>query len=144
LENPPSNPWRCWRPAPHTEFSAEVLHPETGLWTAIVVPRDIGGSNTKYTLTVDVRTVNSDRADAEISAANAAVIASLNHYPLLYVNADSIPAATASAFTTLGVTKVIFVERGEIGAAVRASLPTVEKDLKTQQEIVDEIKSYPA
>ena len=40
LENPPYNPWRIWHPAPHTEYSAEVLHPETGTWTAIVVPRD--------------------------------------------------------------------------------------------------------
>jgi hypothetical protein len=143
LENPAYNPWRCWHPAAHTEYSAEVLHPETGLWTAIVVPRDANGSNVKYTLTVDVRTVNSDRADATISAANAAVIASLNHYPLLYVNTDSVPAATASAFTALGVTKTIFVERGEIGSSVRSKLPTVEKDLKTMQEIVDEIKSYP-
>jgi hypothetical protein len=144
LENPPYNPWRIWHPAPHTEYSAEVLHPEKGIWTAIIVPRDADGSNVKYTLTVDMRTVSDDRADATISAANAAVIASLNHMPLLYVNKDSIPAATASAFTTLGVTKVIFVERGEIGADVRADLPTVEKDLKTMQEIVDEIKSYPA
>jgi hypothetical protein len=143
LENPAYNPWRCWHPAPHTEYSAEVLHPETGTWTAIVVPRDANGSNVKYTLNVDVRTVNPDRADATISAANAAVIASLNHLPLLYVTKDSIPAATASAFTTLGVTKVIFVERGGIGAAI-SGLPTIEKDLKTMQEIVDEIKSYPA
>jgi len=35
---------------------------------------------------------------------------------------------------------VIFVERGQIGAGVRASLPTIEKDLTTMQEIVDEIK----
>ena len=144
LENPAYNPWRNWHPAPHTEYSAEVLHPETGTWTAIVVPRDANGSNYKYTLNVDVRTVNQDRADATISAANAAVIASLNHMPLLYVTEDSVPAATASAFTTLGVTNVIFVERGEIGAAVRSSLPTIQKDLKTMQEIVDEIKSYPA
>ena len=101
------------------------------------------GSNVKYTLNVDVRTVNQDRADATISAANAAVIASVNHLPLLYVTQDSIPAATASAFTALGITKVIFVERGEIGAAVRDDLPTVQKDLKTMQEIVNEIKSYP-
>jgi hypothetical protein len=144
LENPAYNPWRNWHPAAHTEYTAEVLHPETGTWTAIVVPRDANGSNVKYTLNVDVRTVSQDRADATISAANAAVIASLNHMPLLYVTADSVPAATASAFTALGVTKVIFVERGEIGSAVRSSLPTIEKDLKTMQEIVDEIKSYPA
>jgi hypothetical protein len=144
LENPAVNPWRCWNPAPHTEFSAEVLHPEKGTWTAIVVPRNADGSDVKYTLTTTVRTVNPDRADATISAANAAVIASLNHMPLLYVTKDSVPAATQSAFTSLGVTNVIFVERGEIGAGVRSQLPTVEKDLKTMQDIVNEIKSYPA
>ena len=144
FENPEYNPWRQWQPAPHTEFSAEVLHPEKGTWTAIVVPRDTDGPNLKYTLTVDVRTVSEDRADAEISAANAAVIASLNHLPLLYVTPDTVPTATASAFSALGVTNVIFVERGEIGADVRSKLPTVTKDLKTMQDIVDEIKSYPA
>jgi len=141
LENPTENPWRTWHPAPHTEFSAEVLHPERGLWTAIVVPRDANGSNVKYTLTVDVKTVNPDRADATVSAANAAVIASLNHYPLLFVNEDSVPEATANAFTSLGVTKIIFVERGEIGKDVRSKLPLIERDLKTMQAIVNEIKN---
>ncbi len=144
LENPLVNPWRSWNPAPHTEFSAEVLHPEKGSWTVVVVPRNTEGSNLKYTLTTTVRTVNSDRADAEMSAANAAVIASLHHYPLLYVTDSSVPAATATAFTHLGVNKVIFVERNNIGSAVRASLPTIEKDLTTMQAIVDEIKSSPA
>jgi hypothetical protein len=144
LENPPENPWRYWNPEPHTEYPVEVLHPETGIWTAIVVPRNANGSNVKYSLNVDVRTVNPDRADAEISAANAAVIASLNHLPLLYVTEDSVPAATEDAFTELGVTNVIFVERGEIGANVRNDLPTIDKDLKTMQDIVDEIKSYSA
>jgi hypothetical protein len=144
LENPPVNPWRCWNPAPHTEFTAQVLHPETGRWTAIVVPRNANGSNFKYTLTVTVRSVSADRADATMSAANAAVIASANHYPLLYVTKTSVPSATAAAFSTLGVTKVIFVERNGIGSAVKASLPTVTKDLTTTQAIVDEIKSYAA
>jgi len=143
LENPPVNPWRNWNPGPHTEFTAEVLHPEAGIWTVIVVPRNAEGPNIQYTLTTTVRTVNPDRADATISAANAAVIASLNHYPLLYVTQDAVPTATAGAFTALGVEKVIFVERGGIGANVRDKLPTPEKDLQTMQEIVDEIKSYP-
>ncbi|MBN1861653.1 MAG: PPC domain-containing protein [Candidatus Thermoplasmatota archaeon] len=142
FENPAVNPWRTWNPAPHTEFTAEVLHPQKGIWTAIVVPRNAEGANVKYTLTTTIRTVSADRADATISAANAAVIASMNHFPLLYVTKDSVPAATQSAFTTLGVTKVIFVERNSIGDGVRSKLPTVEKDLKTMQEIVDEIKSY--
>jgi hypothetical protein len=144
LSNPSDNPWRTWHPAPHTEFSAEVLHPETGLWTAIVVPREANGSNVRYTLTVDVKTVNPNRADAVISAANAAVIASLHHYPLLYVNKDTVPDTTANAFSTLGVTKVIFVERGEIGMEVRSKLPFVEKDLTTMLAIIDEIKSHPS
>ncbi len=142
LENPAVNPWRTWNPAPHTEFSAEVLHPEKGTWTVIVVPRNPEGSNVKYTLETTVRTVNPDRADATISAANAAVIASLNHYPLLYVEKSSVPTATADAFTHLGVTKVIFVERNNIGSAVRGSL-SIDKDLTTMKAIVDEIKSYP-
>ena len=140
--NPASNPWREWNPAPHTEFTAEVLHPQTGTWTAIVVPKNPTGSNVKYTLTTTVRTVNSDRNDATMSAANAAVIASQIHAPLLYVTKTSVPAATASAFTALGVTNVIFVERGEIGSGVRSSLPTITKDLKTTQDIVDAIKGY--
>ena len=145
LENPTVNPWRSWNVAPHTEFSAQVLHAEKGRWTAIVVPRYAGGSNVKYTLTTTVRTVNPDRADATISAANAAVIASLNHLPLLYVTQSSVPAATADAFSQLGVTEVIFVERNDIGSAVRGSLPIESgKDLTTMQTIVDEIKSSSA
>jgi hypothetical protein len=73
------------------------------------------------------------------------VIASLNHLPLLYVTKNSVPAATTDAFTKLGVTQVIFVERNNIGSAVRASLPIESgKDLTTMQAIVDEIKSSSA
>jgi hypothetical protein len=146
LENPQVNPWRSWNVDPHTEFSVQVLHAEKGRWTAIVVPRyPTTGANVKYTLTTTVRTVNPDRADATISAANAAVIASLNHLPLLYVTQSSVPAATTDALTTLGVTEVIFVERNDIGSAVRSSLPIASgKDLTTMQAIVDEIKSSSA
>lgn len=145
LENPVVNPWRCWNPDPHTEFTAEVLHPEAGWWTVIVVPRYAAGTEKiRYTLTVDQRTVNEKRADAEISAANAAVIASLNHAPLLYVTENTIPAATTAAFTNLGVNKVIFVERGDIGQINFPSGMTVEADLTTMEQIVDHIKSYDA
>jgi hypothetical protein len=144
MNNPAVNPWRTWNPAPHTEFSAEVLHPEKGLWTAIVVPREANGSNVRYTITAKVRNVNPDRADATISAANAAVIASVNHLPLLYVTKTSVPAATQSAFSALGVNTVIFVESNGIGKDVRASLPPIQEDLMTMKDIVDEIKSSPA
>ncbi len=145
LENPAVNPWRCWNPDPHTEFTAEVLHPEAGWWTVLVVPRyATGAEKIRYTLTVDQRTVNEKRADAEVSAANAAVIASLNHAPLLYVTENSIPAATTAAFTNLGVNKVIFVERGDIGQITFPSGVTVQADLTTMEQIVDHIKNYDA
>ncbi|UCD13573.1 MAG: hypothetical protein JSW60_08455 [Thermoplasmatales archaeon] len=143
FENPPQNPWRCWNPGPHTEFSAEVLHPEKGKWTVIVVPRDAQGSNKiEYTVTGELRKINPDRADAAVSAANAAVIASLEHAPLLYVKKDSVPTQTSDAFTSLGVTKVIFVERNDIGKDVVGSLPTKEADLTDMGQIVDYIKDY--
>jgi hypothetical protein len=59
----------------------------------------------------------------------------------LYVTEDSIPSETQSALTALGVTKVIFVERGGIGSGV-SGLPTLEADLTTMQEIIDYIKDY--
>jgi len=137
--------WRSWDPEPHTEFSAEVLHPEKGMWTAIVVPRNAEGSSSiKYTITGTVKKLNSKGTNAAISAANAAVIASQKHLPLLYVTEDNVPAETTSAFTALDVTKVIFVERNNIGSGVRNKLPTIEADLKTMQEIVDYIKADPA
>jgi len=143
LENPTNNPWRCWNPESHTEFSAEVLHPEEGWWTVIVVPRyAVGVEKIRYTVTVDQRTVNAKRADAEVSAANAAVIASLHHAPLLYVSEDAIPSVTATAFTALGVNTVIFVERGDIGKVSFPAGITVQADLTDMQDIIDHIKTY--
>ena len=142
FENPAFNPWRTWNPEPHTEFAAEVLHPEKGLWTVIVVPRYAEGDDITYTVTGEVAYTNQDRADAAISAANAAVIASQEHAPLLYVKEDSIPTVTQDCFDNLGVQNVIFVERGGIGSAVKSDLPTVDADLTTMQEIVDYIKAY--
>jgi len=135
-------PWRTWDPDPHTEFSAEVLHPEKGIWTAIVVPRSAEGPDITYDILGEVTITNPDRADAAISAANAAVIASQEHAPLLYVTADGVPAETTAAFNALGVDSVVFVERGGIGSGVKGSLPTVDTDLTTMKEIVDHIKAY--
>lgn len=138
-------PFRGWNPAPHTEFTAEVLHPETGWWTAIVVPRNAeGAASVQYTITVEQKDLNEKRVNAAISAANAAVIASLEHAPLLFVTEDEVPTVTENALTTLGVNHVIFVERGEIGSAVRADLPTIDADLTTMKDIVDYIKEYDA
>ena len=60
LENPPDNPWRTWDPEPHTSYSVEVLHPEQGRWTAIVVPRyKTGGDDIQYTISGKIREINS-------------------------------------------------------------------------------------
>jgi len=142
LEQPAYNPWREWDPEPHTEYSAEVLHPETGQWTVIVVPRYETGPDYTYTITGEITHINPDRASAAVSAANGAVIASQEHAPLLYVTQDSIPSATSQALTSLGVNKVIFVERDGIGSNVKSSLPTVQTDLTTMQGIIDQIKGY--
>jgi len=142
FENPVDNPWRTWNPEPHLDFSVEALHPDEGKWTAIVVPRNPeGAADMTYTITAELRSINS-RADAAISAANAAVIASQEHAPLLYVKTDSVPSATSNALNHLGVNKVIFVERGNIGANVKNDLPTIDADLTTMQDIVDYVKGY--
>jgi hypothetical protein len=100
--------WRIWDPEPTTEKYTEVLHPEPGYWTILVVPRRAeGDASIKYTITAEVRTINPKRADAAMSAANAAVIASYEHAPLLYVTETDVPTATQSAFTSLGVNEVI-------------------------------------
>jgi hypothetical protein len=140
---PDCNSWREWNLADHTYFSAEVLHPDEGEWTAIVVPRYTkSGPDIQYTLSVKKRELNQKRVDAAISAANAAVIASQEHIPLLYVRENSVPTETQNAFNDLGVTKVIFVQRGNIGGSVENSLPTIEANLKDMESIVEYIKDY--
>ena len=142
LGNPCDN-WQSWEVEDHTSFSAEVLHPETGKWTVIVVPRYAkSGSGISYTLSVKIREVNQKRVDAAISAANAAVIASQEHIPLLYVTENSVPTETQAAFNELGVNNVIFVQRGNIGSGVESSLPTIQENLKTMETIVGYIKDY--
>lgn len=142
FENPEDNPWRSWDPEPHTEFSTEALHAQPGEWTAIVVPRYAQGNDVAYEITGNIINGNSDRSNAIVSASNAAVIASQEHVPLLFVKEDSVPSETAAAISALGISKVIFVEKGNIGEAVKSDLPTIEEDLTTMKEIIDKIKSY--
>ena len=141
---PPScEDWADWEVEDHTEFTAEVLHPEVGEWTAIVVPRyNTDTGNIQYTISGKIREINQKRANAALSAANAAVIASQENVPLLYVTEDSVPSETQAAFDALGVTNVIFVQKGSIGSGVEGSLPTIDTNLKTMQQIIDYIKAY--
>jgi hypothetical protein len=135
--------WRTWDPEPHTEFSAEVLHPEKGRWTAIVVPRYAEGSEKiPYKIVGEVKELNRKGISADISAANAAVIASQEHVPLLYVTEDEVPDVTEAAFDQLGVSEVIFVHSDNLGSKVKSKLPSVSDDLDSLQAIVDYIKGY--
>jgi len=139
------NPWRKWDPELHTEFSTEVLHPEEGIWEIIVVPKNSeGSSNIEYTIKGSLKEINQNRINAEISASNAAVIASQEHVPLLFVNDDSVPIEIKNVLISLGINDVIFVENNEIGNNVRDKLPNIVADLKSSQEIIDFIKQYPS
>jgi hypothetical protein len=140
---PPTDEWKSWDPEPHTEFTAEVLHPEVGTWEVVVVPRyPTGSSSIQYSLTGTIRVLNQKRLNAELSAANAAVIASQEHVPLLYVTEDSVPANTQGALTQLGVSDVILVQNGDIASGAESQLPSIQANLKTTKQIVDHIKSY--
>ena len=83
---------------PHKEYTVEIHYPMKGKWTAIVVPyldenlEDVG-FNGDYNIKAEIRKHNPNRVNAALSAANAAVLASLQHMPLLYVDESSIPAA---------------------------------------------------
>lgn len=137
-------PYRSWKLEPHTEFSTEVLHPDKGKWTAVVVPRYASGlSRIEYTISGEIKELNSKRVDAAISAANAAVIASQEHVPLLFVKENNIPIETQNALNALDVKKVIFVQNNEIGSAIEDKLPLIEANLKTMKQIINYIKTYP-
>ena len=134
--------FRTWKIEAHTEFSVEVHYPMTGKWTAIVVPyldengNDVG-YNGGYHITAEIRHHSPDRTAAALSAANAAVIASLKHAPLLYVKKDSVPSETSEALSTLGASNIIFVNiDGVSTASVGASV-----EYKTMQDVVDAIKA---
>ena len=94
--------WRFWEPTLSTMHSVEVHYPMTGKWTAIVVPGsvDVAGESISYHVTAERRMHSSKRVAAALSAANGAVIASLEHAPLLYVEEDFVPSETKNALTT--------------------------------------------
>lgn len=139
--------WRRWEPTHSTEHTVTIHHPTTGKWTAIVTPHyPYGQEQTSgtltYHITATIRNHEPQRIAAALSAANGAVIASLKHVPLLYVTRDTVPSETANAFTTLGVTNIIFIEIDNIGRQVKSNLESYTlTDFTTLQETIDYIKS---
>ncbi|MBC7129000.1 MAG: PPC domain-containing protein [Thermoplasmatales archaeon] len=134
--------WRRWEPTYSTEHTVEAHYPMTGKWTAIVAPhypygQEKTSDSIPYHIKIEIRQHNPKRVNAGLSAANAAVIASLKHAPLLYVKEDSIPTETTDALTKLGVSNIIFVNIGEVSSV---SLPGSVTEYKTLKEVVDAIK----
>lgn len=132
--------FRTWIVEPHGDYEVEVHHPKPGKWTAIVVPYmdenmdDVGFSG-EYDITTTIRRHNPKRTAAALGAANAAVIASAKHAPLLYVTETSVPSATQNALS--GVSTKIFVNIDGISSASISG--ATEYD--SVQEVVNAIKA---
>ena len=139
------NEYRHWIVEPHTEYYIEVHNPMQGTWTALVVPyldhttweASFDGN---YHITADLREHNSDRISAGLSAANAAVIASLKHVPLLYVTKDAVPPETNNAIEELGIDNIIFVNINDVSSASPGGSVT---EYNNMQEVIDAIKNHP-
>lgn len=131
---------------PRTEYTTELHNPMQGTWTAIVVPyldtetwdASFDGS---YHITATIREHGLDRVSAGLSAANAAVIASQKHAPLLYVTKDEVPSATTDALNSLGVSNLIFVN---IDGISTASLPGSVTEYTSLADVVSAIKEEPS
>jgi pre-peptidase len=135
--------FRRWIIEPHTEFTVDVHNAMEGTWTVIVVPfMDENGQDVGYTgnyhVTINKRNYNEQRVNAAMSASNAAVIASMNHAPLLYVTESEVPSATGNAINQLGANTIIFVNIGDVSSAN----PSATKELTSTQAVIDEIKSH--
>ncbi len=133
--------FRTWIIEPHTDFSVDVNNAMEGTWTAIVVPfldHEAGdtGFNGEYHITANIRKYNPDRISAALSAANGAVIASMKHAPLLYVNKDSVPSETSDAISQLGASNKIFVNINDVSSANPGGT-----EYTTMQEVIDVIKA---
>ncbi len=127
---------------PVTEREVAVHNVMAGEWTVVVVPyldhdTGYGEFSGSYDITINVRKYSTDRVNAEMSAANGAVLASLNHAPLLYVTKDTVPADTTNVLTSLGVSKILFVNIGDVSSASPSGSVT---EYTTMQQVVDAIK----
>ena len=126
---------------PHIDFSVNCHNAIEGDWTAIVVPYDNSFENInfdgEYHITINVRKYNPDRISAALSAANAAVIASMNHAPLLYVTKDDVPSATNDAINSLGANNIIFVNINEVSSADVGAT----EELTSMQQVIEVIKA---
>ena len=127
---------------PHNEYSVEIHNPMQGTWTALVVPYlDLdtweASFDGTFHITASIREHNPKRVSSALSAANAAVISSQNHVPLLYVTDDNIPEETTNALQSLGVSNIIFVNINEVSTASPSGSVT---EYTTLQDVISTIK----
>lgn len=127
---------------PHTEYSVEINNPMQGTWTALVVPYlnldtwDASFDGT-FHIKASIREHDQKRVSAGLSAANAAVIASQKHAPLLYVTEEDIPQETTNALQSLGVSNILFVNIDEVSSASPSGSVT---EFTTVQDVISTIK----
>jgi hypothetical protein len=139
-----SEAWRRWEPTYSTEHNVQVNYPSEGKWTVIVVPHySYGEEKTSdsiaYHITAEIREQSTERVDAGLSAANAAVLASQIHAPLLYTTMDSIPTETQNVLDQLGVKEILFVNINDISSAIPSGSVT---EINTLQDIINMVQSF--
>ena len=135
--------WRRWEPTYSKTHTASIHYPSEGKWTVIVVPhypygQEKTSDNIDYHIKVDLRQHNTQRVDAGLSAANAAVIASQMNAPLLYVTEDSVPSETQNALNSLGVKNTVFVN---INGVSKAKPKGTYTELRSIEEVVSKTKA---
>jgi hypothetical protein len=111
--------WRRWEPTLSTEHTVEINYPMKGKWTVIVTPHypygeEKSSDTIPYHIRAEVREHNANRINAGLSAANAAVLASIQHAPLLYVTENEVPYETQNALNKLGVKNILFVNLNKV------------------------------
>ena len=131
--------WRRWEPTYSTEHSVNLHYPSEGKWTVIVAPHYKYGEekttdSIPYHITAEIREHDTKRTNAGLSAANAAVLASQIHAPLLYVTEDSVPIETQNALNQLGVKNILFVNINDISSATPTGSVT---EINTMENLID-------
>jgi len=93
--------------------SISVEHPLKGQWNLYITSKEQETNSFSYNITVTKTNLSSIKEDVALSASNAAVIASLLHVPILYVNDSSIPSEMVQqVIEKLQPDEAIFVEPG--------------------------------
>jgi len=111
----PSGRLAMWGPAGSIlaspgEESIDLPYPMAGEWTILAAWDDATEEQNNLEVSWEISEIPTHLQAYLESAANAAVLASLMNVPLLYVDANQVPAKTDWALSRLGVSSVILVD----------------------------------